>query len=235
MPRKKLEEALCKVDWNANIAAFIKTEDGPDLIAKANLRLAIWSKQFENADRGNAALSFIKEMQVAGYSVAALSGLALYKPAAAAMRTVFETALYYTYFRVHPSELATLTRDPDYFLQKSDLLEYHKTHTPGFNYCQSRFSLIQNINKWYRYVSSVTHGQIPGIWVEHRSLAEIRHQHSLLEEVIKTFCLGEEIVHHLFLCTVARELWNGFSSLAKKKLLSGTDAELKTALGFDTA
>lgn len=235
MPRGKLKEALGSIDWNGNVSEFLSAEHILDAIAQANLRLAIWSRQFENSDRGNPALSFIREMQVAGFNVAALTGLALYKPAAAAMRTVFETALYYTYFRTHTSELSTLIRDPNYYVQKSDLLEYHKLHSVMFGKLQTRFSLVQNINKWYRFVSSITHGQVPGIWIEHRSLGEIKYSQVLLEEVTSAFCSGEEIVHQLFLCTVGRELWDGFSSLAKKKLISGTDADTKTALGMDTA
>jgi hypothetical protein len=235
MPREKLKEALDSIDWKKNVSDFLGTADIPGAIAQANLRLAIWSKQFENSDRGNPALSFVREMQVAGFNVAALTGLALYKPAAAAMRTIFETALYYTYFRTHLSELTTLTRNPDYYVQKSDLLEYHKIHSAMFGILQARFGLIQKINTWYRFVSSITHGQIPGIWIEHKSMGEIKHSRILLEQVTNTFCSGEEIVHQLFLCTVGRDLWDGFSSLAKKKLIAGTDAETRRALKMDKA
>ncbi|MCK4826505.1 hypothetical protein KA005_62765, partial [bacterium] len=141
MEPTKLQKALNAVDWNANVNEFLTNRSLTEAIAQYNLRLAIWSKQLENADKGNPALSFIREMQVAGHYVAILVSLALYKPAAAATRNVLETALYYTYFRTHLSELTTLVRNEDYFIHKSDIIEYHKLHTPNFKEFQSCFGL----------------------------------------------------------------------------------------------
>ncbi|RLC13374.1 MAG: hypothetical protein DRI57_16355 [Deltaproteobacteria bacterium] len=231
MTREKLKTALSSVDWNANISEFVKETSLTGTIANCNLRLAIWSRQFEETDKGNPALPFIREMQIAGHHTAALTGLALYKPAAAAMRTLLETTLFYTYFRCHPCELATLVRNEDYFVQKSDLLDYHKKHTPEFD----DFGLVGKINKWYRQVSSIVHGQIPGIWTGHESLAQTKHVSELLPVVVDAFQEGEEIVHQLFLCTVGRDLWPGFSTDSKRKLLKGLPGEIKKALGLDAA
>jgi len=234
MPHKKLEEALFLVDWNSNVAEFL-TDASSATLAECNLRLAIWSKQFEIVDGGNPALPFIREMQVAGHHVVALTGLSLYKPAAAAMRIMLETALYYTYFRTHPSELRTLAHDPKYFIEKSDLIDYHNRHTPDFKTLQGRLGLVDKLRKWYNFTSSIVHGQIPGGWVEHKSLAETRHVPKTLSVVVEAFSEGVDIVHSLFLCTVGRELWRDFSSTAKKILLAGLSGEVKTALGLDRA
>jgi len=234
MTRKKLETTLFSVDWNANIRDFLKDNLSSD-IAECNMRLAVWSKQFEDIDKGNPALSFIREMQTAGHHVAALTSLAIYKPAASAMRTVLETALFYTYFRSHLCELASLVHNDNYFIQKSDLLDYHKMHTPNFNDLQNRFGLIEKMNKWYHCISSIVHGQFPGIWTTYKSLAETKHREELLADVVEKFCEGEEIVHQLFLCTVGRELWNGFSTTSKRKLIKGIPGETKAALGLDSA
>ena len=74
MLRKKLIEALSSVDWNSHVSEFLR-DDSSATLAGCCLRLAIWSKQFEIADRGNPALSFIHEMQVSGHHVVALTGL----------------------------------------------------------------------------------------------------------------------------------------------------------------
>jgi hypothetical protein len=235
MPRAKLEAALSGVDWNSNVAVFLKDTANSEIIARANMRLAIWSRQLENTDVGNPALSFIREMQVAGHHVPALTSLALYKPAAASMRIVFETALYYTYFRKHPSELATLVRDKSYFVTKSEIIDYHKLHTPDFKVLEQCFGLVGRIEEWYGFVSSLIHGQIPGHWNTHIDFTKLKHVNSIIPAVTKAFQDGEEIVHYLFLCTVGRELWDGFSSPAKKQLLSGIAGDRKAALGLDAA
>ncbi len=99
MPLAKLNAALTAVDWNKNVATFLAGSGAATSVAQRNLRIAIWARQLENADKGNPALCFVREMQMAGLYVPALLGLALYKPAASSMRTMVEAGLYYTYFR----------------------------------------------------------------------------------------------------------------------------------------
>lgn len=235
MPPKQLADALTAVNWNKNVEVFLQDSSCVEQIAKANLRLATWAKQFENIDKGNQALCFIREMQSAAHHVAALIGLSLYKSAAGSMRTILETALYYTYFRTHLSELATLVRDSDYFLTKEELLEYHKHHTAEFSTLQQRLGLIGELNAWYSFISSIIHGQIPGAWIEHKSLSDIKHVKPTLDIAVKSFCDVEKIVYKLFLCTVGREYWGSFSTPAKKLLISGLHGDIKLALGLDSA
>ena len=133
MPTKALASALSAVDWNSNANEFLADALTCEKIASCNMSLALWAHQIELEEAGNPALSFLREMQISGQHVAALCALALYKPAAASMRTVVESCLYYSYFRTHPSELATLVRSSKYFTDKYSILEYHKEHTPKFS------------------------------------------------------------------------------------------------------
>lgn len=235
MTADKLATALGKVNWDENVAALLKDAASAEALEKANLRLAVWSKQFETVDEGNPALCFIREMQAAGQYVAILTALSLYKPAAASMRSMLEAALYYSYFRTHHSELETLARESGFYIGKRELLEYHMKHTDGFKDNQSRLNLVPRLEDWYRKVSAILHGQIPGTWVEHQSVAEIEHIKATQDIVVEAFTDGEDIVHRLFLCTVGRLLWDGFSSAAKKQLLSGLPGKVKTGLALDSA
>lgn len=234
-PTKKLADALTSVNWNENVDAFLKDPKAAEGISKRNLRLAVWARQFEKIDKGNAALCFIREMQVAGHHVAALTALALYKSAAAAMRTALETSLYYTYFRSHQKELATIVRDPNFFVTKSDLLAYHKLHTPDFLKIQMKVGLLSKLDAWYGNISGIVHGQVPGTWVEHKELREIKLNKPTLELVLRAFASGEEIINLLFLTTVGREHWDKISTEAKEVLISGVHGDTKTALGLDHA
>ena len=235
MTAKHLNQALSSVDWNSNVQEFLSQDGLVEELAECSRRLAIWALQFERIDRQNPALAFIREMQVSGHYVASLTGLALYKPAAAAMRTILETALYYTYFRSHLSELRTLSRDSSFFMLKSEIVEYHKAHTPDFVDLQNRFNLVVDLNDWYGRTSSIVHGQIPGTWVEHTSMDQIGHVEGGLPKVVDTFKEGESIVHRFFLCTAGRELWDGFTSTSKTYLLKGIPGPTKAALGLDRA
>ncbi len=235
MPHKKLGEALAAVDWKANIDTFLLDIDATKRVGQVNLRLAIWAKRLEDTDNGNAALPFIREMQLAGQNVAALIALSLYKPAASAIRAVFETALYYLYFRTHSVELATLVRNDGFYIEKKEILDFHKTHTPGFSERQRKLGVISRLDKWYGEISSIVHGQLPGTWVDHTAVCNIRALKTTQDLVINAFVEGEEIVHRFLLCSVGQDLWDRFSSSAKNNLLKGLSGEDKKILKLDAA
>jgi len=235
MPIDKLRKALENIDWSANVQHFLSTPSIPSQMASGNLRIAIWSKQLEDADKDNPALSFIREMQVAGHSVVALASLGLYKPAAAAMRTTLETAMYYTFFRTHPAELATLARETGFYVGKQDVVEFHKQHTPGFMDYEKEFGLISKLNKWYGRISAIVHGQVPGAWTWGSALAKLQHSPRLITVVAEEWKQGEELIHFWLLCTAGRELWSAFSSTAKQQLVSGLPGKARTVLELDKA
>jgi hypothetical protein len=232
---KHLTNALVAVDWSGHIAAFCSDQVAAQKVTSGNLRLAVWAKQFETIEKGNPALTFIREMQSAGHLVASTTALALYKSAAGSCRTILESALYYTYFRTHPSELATLVRQDKWYVSKSYIIEYHGTHTAEFAELQKHCPVVQPLNSWYSKISAIVHGQIPGAWHPQRSIADTKPNVGLQSEVVDNFCECVGIVNNLFLCTVGRELWGHFSTTAKKEIVHGMSGASKAALGLDLA
>lgn len=225
-----LISAVSAVRWQTNISSFSKQHDLKETVAKVNHRLAVWAKQFETADSGNPALAFVREMQIQGHYTSTLIALALYKPAASAMRAMFESALYYTYFRTHPIELNTLVRDLDYFLDKTTILEFHKKHSVEFLSKQKHFGLLSCIGSWYGTQSAIIHGQLPGKWTTHRRLQDISFQEVVCEEAVAAFEEGARITHWLFLCTIDVIIWNKIGKTAKEYLLKGLSADSKRSL-----
>lgn len=225
-----LISAVSEVRWQKNILSFSKQDDLKETVAKANHRLAVWAKQLETADSGNPALAFVREMQIQGHYTSTLIALALYKPAASAMRAMFESALFYSYFRTHPVELYTLVRDLDYFLDKSAILEFHKKHSLDFLTKQNHFGLLSRIKSWYGTQSAIIHGQIPGKWTTHRRLQDISFQEAVCQQAVTAFSEGENITHGLFLCTIDVIMWNKIGKTAKEYLLQGLSADIKRTL-----
>ena len=166
-------------------------------------------------------------MQSAGHMIVALTSLALYKPAASAIRTVIETALYYTYFRTHHTELATLVRDNNYFVDKKAIIDYHKIHTVNFKSFQEKLGLLTRLEDSYNSLSAIVHGQLPGVWTSPSSLSKTVPIQKTRDDVVERFVLGEEVVHRLFLCTIAPTFWDDFSTASKKALLTGLPGDTK--------
>jgi hypothetical protein len=230
---KKFSEAVLSVNWNANIGTALTQEDDASAIVHCNLILAHWSNGLEKIYSGNAALPFIREMQLAGHNASTLTCLALYKPAATSMRTILETALYFSYFKDHPVELATLTRESSYFIQRTEILEFHKMHTHDYSAKEKAVSLHSRMNNWYKSISGIIHGQLPGGWTSHKGVNDIHHHLATLHEVVAKYKECIEIVNLLFLVTVSDDVWHSFSPTTKKKLLYGISAEIKAVLQLD--
>lgn len=229
-----LSDILKQVDWQKNIQSALSFGSTEADIEAAALRLAVWSKQFEILDEGNAALSFVREMQAAIQNSGLLISLCVYKASAASSRTLLETCLYYTYFRSHPSELATLATDPKYYVSKNEIVEHHKLHTPGFRDAQMALGLVGRLEKWYSKVSAVVHGQIPGAWNAHIELTEMSFSEPTHMLALTTMLEGEQLVNDWLLATVAKELWPGFAPDAKAYLLKGMQGQLKAIIGLDS-
>jgi hypothetical protein len=230
-----LEKELDAVDWEKNRADFFEDHDNLEKLVGANTRLAVWSRQLEAVDKENPSLCFVREMQAAGHHVAIVTSLALYKIAAASMRGAWDSALYYSYFRTHVVELATQVREPTFYMEKREILDFHKQHTPNFLNAQNRLGLLTRLEQWYGLVSSIVHGQQPGVWGVHQSFADIKYSKDIATKAVTTFAEGVELIHRLLLCTVAQVLWRDFSRTAKRQLLSGLPGDVKAAIGLDTA
>lgn len=230
-----LKTALEAVDWNRNVTNSLEISDDMDRLDKACSRIAVWSRQLESIDKGNPALAFIRGLQVCSQHVVACACLGIYRGASASIRGTVENGLYYSFFRDHPVELASLKREGSYYLSRSELIDYHKIHTPGFKDLQNKLGLIGRMDEWYKRISSVIHGQIPGEWVEHTSLQGIKLHRGTLGIVIDEFEQGERILHDFLLITIGRTHWDAFSAKSKKYLLTGTPGEIKTTLGLDKA
>lgn len=230
---ERLAGALRSVDWSANVERFVLEETICAELDAACKRIATWSKQLENIDGKNPAISFVRALQIAAHQSVATMSLGIYKAAATSIRGLVENALYYTYFRTHPVELASLVRDKDYYVAKGEILTFHKVHTPGFKVVQDKVGLVGRIEEWYSRVSAIVHGQIPGTWVDQKALADIKVNVATLKLAAAEFCEAEGIVHFLFLATVGREFWDSFAHPAKKLLLSGIAADVREVFGLD--
>jgi hypothetical protein len=231
--KRNLLNILLSINWQQNIQTSLSNQNILEVIDASVYRLAIWANQLEQADFGNPALCFIREMQNSIQHSSALIGLCLYKPSAASSRTFLESCVYYTYFRTHLEELSTLVSDSKYFTGKTEIIEYHKIHTKGFKSKQAYLNLIGRLDTWYSHTSSVVHGQIPGTWNTHSDLAQTSYVEAVQIKALEAVTEGASLVNDLLLCTVTDYLWSSFSSEAKIFLTKGMTPAKREALKID--
>lgn len=228
---RSLADALSSVDWLSSVDDFCRSKEAVSRCTACMERMARWARQLEEADSGNPAIVFVREAQVQAHYVACLVGLALYKPAAGAIRAAVESMLYYSYFRSHPSELATLVRSARYYVSKAEIIDFHREHTPEFRGKEQCLGLVGRLDEWYSEASAIVHGQIPGKWVSHTDLAKIAPDVDTIARCLDLFERGERIIHELLLCT-SNDLWTSFSVEARRVLSKGLAPNVKQTLGL---
>lgn len=228
-----LAKALKSVKWDSNLSDFLKQTEVLGEIDSALARLAVWSRQLENVDSSNPAITFIRAMQSSAHHAVSTTSLGLYRASAASIRGIVENALYYSYFRVHPAELASLVNSSSYYISKSEIIEFHKIHTPGFKEFQSKIGLLTRTESWYSEISAIVHGQVPGVWLKGKGISDTSFNLETLKDVVSKFVTAEMIVHDFLLIALAKGNWDNFSSQAKRFLLKGMEGTKKAILQLD--
>ena len=164
----QLRKALGLIDRKVLAAEFLADGAAVTAVAAACERLALWTNVLRTAEPENLAAPFLFEMQRSSHDVAALLASAFYVPAAAAMRAACETALYYTYFRNHAAELTTLAMNPEYFISKAEVLDFHKQHSPHYRRVTEtsvfRASWTHGIAAYRRLFMVNSPGRGDGVW-----------------------------------------------------------------------
>lgn len=229
----QLNSALESIDANALIEIFTKQIASVEKLSVACERLALWANSLSASESGNPALAFLSEMQRASHDVALLIASALYVPAAAAMRSACETAIYYTYFRTHPAELTTLVNNSEYFISKKEILEFHKEHSFTYRSLSGEFGLPGDLNVWYSKISAIVHGQLPGTWGRRTALKDTKHDLAILPSVVDTFSEGVNIINMFLLLTTGVEVWGSLHHETKSTLLKGMSADHRQKLNID--
>ncbi|MCR8958564.1 hypothetical protein M0765_012760 [Variovorax sp. S2] len=169
----QLKKALSSVDWNAGVLNFSNDANTMEKFDKGCARIAEWVRGLASADAGNPALAFLWSAQTAANTAVVSSSLSLYHAAAASIRNVVENGLYYSYFRSHPAELATLVRDKSFYISKADVIAFYRLHIPEFKSIQEKLGLQSRLENWYSDISAIVHGQLPGVWVHHVAIKDI--------------------------------------------------------------
>lgn len=231
----KLAAALTSVNWNQNVATLCADSVASGRIEQCNLTLALWARELEAVFSGNPAISFVREMQHAGHNVACTLALALYKPAAAGMRSLLESALYFAFFRGHLIELSTLVRDEKYYVSKKDITLFFAKHVADFAGRQAALNYTERLERWYSKTSAIVHGQIPGQWSNGVSVSGISHSASTLSDAIGHFEEAVYLAQSTFICTLGPEIWSLIDSQAKSVFCKGMSQAQRTRLNLDLA
>lgn len=216
----KLVDLLKNIDWNSRKDEFFSQEKNHLVSIESQLQiLAHWSKSLETIYNGNPALPFVREAQVSAQDFISVYSLHLYKNSAASMRTVFESILYFSYFKDHSIELKSVLRDK-FHLSRSKILTYHEKHTANFSSIYTKTGLDNILDNMYSDVSNIVHSSQPGIWHQRAVLGEKSFDPVIAEETANLFIQTIKVINLLLLCTLSYEEWLTVPTNSRRIFLS---------------
>jgi hypothetical protein len=216
-----LIETLQGVDWNSRKDEFFSMEcNGLEAIESHLQILARWARSLETIYQDNPALPFIREAQVSAQDFISVYSLSLYKNSAASMRTIFESVLYFSYFKDHPIELKSVMRD-GFHLSRTQIINYHIKHTENFASIYQKTDLENTLDNMYSDVSNIVHSSQPGVWHQIARLGEKKYDNVIATETTQLFMRTMEIINLLLLCTVTYEEWLAVEIKSRRIFLKG--------------
>ncbi len=226
-----LPTVLTSIDWAKNVAEFIAATDVVNAIEAGCHHISVWNAELSFQDIDCPALAFLQEMKASLFFVPACMAVGLYKPAASSMRAAVENALYYTYFRSHASELRTLAQNTKYYVSKRQIIDFHSIHTPEFKTKQQDVGFVDQLEAWYSAISSIVHGQIPGVWSS-KSLKDSSFSYDLSLSAKDQFEKAVHLIRYLFLLTTPVELWEGMNPVSRTLFLKGLPGQHKAVFAL---
>ncbi|EOV0854466.1 hypothetical protein ACOKV8_004582 [Vibrio parahaemolyticus] len=207
------------IDWNNLRDAFTSQES---LFGKAEEKfqlLAHWSKAIETIYSDNIALPFIREAQISSQDFFCSCSLALYKCSASSIRTIFESVLYFSYFKDHVKELDSVVKR-NLYMSRASLIDYHINHTDSFESLYTETNLKSELESIYKEVSSIVHGQKPGTWHSTHKLENRQFEERIAVEAVNLYCRTIDVINLLLLCTISYSEWITISPISRKFIIA---------------
>ncbi|MFM5427192.1 hypothetical protein ACET8G_09975 [Aeromonas veronii] len=225
-----VEGAMKSIDWN-NIVSESMADNKQISKLEGELEiLHFWLRELINFHSNNRALPFLYEAHSSINDFCCSISLGLYKLSASSIRTVLEAFLNFSYYKDHSVELTTLIKNNSFYLGKKDIIEYHKLHTLLFNERSEQLNTVDLLNKLYKEVSQIIHGQVPGKWCKCSKLNEVFYQNEMLDVTITMFSRLVKIINVFLISSLSDEEWNSLNIRSKSLFLKGFTREKKLNL-----
>ncbi|EIA1590742.1 hypothetical protein ACP1UU_004483 [Vibrio alginolyticus] len=225
-----VENAITSIDWNKIVSESMANKKQISVLESELEILQYWLRELINFHSKNRALPFLYEGHSSINDFSCAISLGLYKLSASSIRTILEAFLNFSYYKDHSVELTTLVKNNSFYLGKKDIIEYHKLHTLLFNERSEQLNTVDLLNKLYKEVSQIIHGQVPGKWNNCSKLDETSYQSEMLDATITMFSRLVKIINIFLISSLSDEEWNSLNVRSKSLFLKGLTSEKKLKL-----
>jgi len=227
MSNLSLIDSLNEINWDDICSESTKEVAIYSGIEESLSILSTWLGELISNHECNPALPFLYEAHVSLNDFCSSISLGLYKLSASSLRIVLESFLNFSYYKDHPVELNTLISNDSFYLGKAEIIEYHLLHTPQFNERSRQLDTINKLNIFYKEISQVIHGQIPGKWHTCMAFLDRKYDKDSFQIVASKFCNLSEIINLFLISSLKNEEWINLNHRSKKLFFKGMSKEKK--------
>ena len=221
MPQPWISSAIKSVNWNGIAESTVAQDEVVAQLEKNLEVLQYWIQELINNNEGNRALPFLYEAHSSMNDFCSSISLGLYKLSASSIRTILEAFLNFSYYKDHPVELTTLINNNSFYLGKSEIIDYHSLHSPGFSQRSSELNTLDFLNTLYKEVSQIIHGQIPGKWNNCSTLNDTKFDDDMLKITTETFARLVKIINLFHISYLSDNEWGNMNIRSRSLFLKG--------------
>jgi hypothetical protein len=213
----------------AELQAFAQSKQGARLASSFDKTLC-WCVGLSQVFADNPAQIHLAGVRSEVVNILALSPLHFYRQSVICLRIILDEVLAFSYFESHPREFATLLRDPDFYVSKKAIFEFHKAHS-WRNIVPQEIDVRSQIELQYRDLSRIIHAQTPKCISLTTSFDSFAYSESETDSVVQMAEKNDEAVA-IFLSSVYRDAFNEFTKEFKRSIIKSWSGQLTKALGL---
>jgi hypothetical protein len=163
-------------------------------------------------------------------NVLALVPFYFYRQSLICLRIILDEVLAFSYFESHPKEFKTLLRDPDFYVSKKNIYEFHKIHSWD-NINSEQLSAWSRIESQYRELSRIIHAQTPEYISLTTSFQSFKYSEDKMDSVLQMAKKNDEAVS-IFFASIYRDEFNEFRPEFKKAIIKSWDSQFIKDIGL---
>lgn len=213
-----------------DLERFASSSRGKELEV-AFLKTICWCQGLSQVYKSNPAKIHLAGAWSEIVNILALVPLCFYRPSIISLRVVLDEILAWSFYESHPVEFRTSLKDTSYFVRKSEVHDFHKTHSWQEDIALEKLGIWSNMNGLYSELSRYIHAQTIETMSLAESFADIVVDDEKVAVVISLARKTDETIAK-FLGSLYQDAFTQFQPELQAEIITGWDKNVIGGLGL---
>ena len=201
---------------------FTQSEQAVKLASSFDKTLC-WCVGLSQVFKENPARIHLDGVRSEVVNILALLPFYFYRQSLICLRIILDEVLAFSYFESHPKEFKTLLRDPNFYVSKKNICEFHKVHSWD-NINSKQIDVGSQIELQYRELSRVIHAQTPEYISLTTSFQSFKYSKDKMNSVFQMAKKNDEAVS-IFFALIYQDEFNEFIPEFKNAIIKSWNSQ----------